>query len=1029
MGKLRPIIETCQPRADIFADNPNPELFAPALGEVLRSYRGKPTRTPDIYTDSEKFFTDGTYPTRGLLSLFRNVLLRVVKGDGNAPAISRLVAGAGGGKTHGLIGIVHLVMSGTRLKHFASFIDPDFLPVPDTVKVLGLTGTELDLHKPSGGKGKAFTLWGEMALQSGGYRLYNGLGLDGTSLDAPAPRYFEQVLGNHPCVILVDELDQYAARLKIEYPGAEKQLQVFLLTLMEYAKNHSNIAVVLAYRGLEDARRKETSDLKKITKNVSGSTRDATGINRETSQPQEELSGIPGLNRQPITPVMPEELHKIMAKRLFENIDFIAAEEAAREYRNMYSDDPEISAQAAKSGFPETIEKLYPFHPGLVNLLTGKFGMLPTFRGARGLLGILSQTVRNIWNRKLEVPLIHTGHLDMSNGNIFCELPGEPDPVRFKEALDADVGSCASQAQNPRFSRAEQLDRENPHPLGYPVHQWTWKVVLLHSMLEAALNPGNFLPGIREPEAVLETAFPGLEPAFVRGALQAIEKRAIHLRKDTSSGKFFIPAKTSIDRMLTKAEKEIDDRAIFDFIAARCREIFGRISDFDVFTGVENPGDIEDKPAKPKLAFIDSKVQQLSLRAVYESAGKSPRIYKNLIFLVVPRTAEVEEERTAAAKNHPSLERKRLKAAARSYLACKKLLDSAGKSDTPGAPENISAIRRLCREKKDDLDGKILTLYNCVWYAGENHKLVKKKIRPAGSTQKEVIGETILRTLIKNGKLLNSEAATDPETVKQMAEIFFRSSEAISIRKIKESFRREKGWPVCLDDKVLGALVRTGIREGIWGIYEERMIGLIPDVYICTDGCEFPFPEDKKIPDDWFVIKSEAVKERGWLPVARMRRKTRSEMSLRAKSRTRRQWCTLVLENPYAVVKLLFRLDSYIKRGIKSRITRIELKNLKLKGNTNLNLSLENIDSGAIRQVSELFANLSTKVIVDHPSASSGQRSAEALLEIKSPPAGCILAESMKELGAIVKLPEGDTSAGRTMGKTIARRAEAASAA
>ncbi len=981
MGRLRSILETCQPRSDIFAKDFQPEIFTPNLSAVLRYYRGDPTGLSDVYADSEKFFTDGTYPTQGLLTLFKNVLRRVTKGDGNVSGTSWVETGYGGGKTHGLIGIVHLVKGGTNLKHFVSFIEPDLLPSPDTVKVAGIVETEPGVHIQSRKKMKPYTLWGEIALQIGGHQLYEKIKPEVTSLSAPGKRYFDQVFGNCPCVLLFDELDQYATKLKLECPGSELQLCIFLRDLMEYAAIHNHLSVVITLGDISDTSGRVTTTQAQIPGSESVFLPAEDRLGREIRSLLEE--------RDAITPVTSDELPKIMAKRLFENIDHIAAEKVAKEYLRMYLENPSIPNYARESKYLRTIEKHYPFHPGLIKLLDRKLGIIPTFQRIRGSLKMLTPTIRTIWNDRLEIPLIHSCHLDLSGSSIINELLGRINAGKSK-TISWTNGSCFGL----QLSRAQQLDRQASHPAKYPVHEWTWKVVLLQSLFEKPGDPGSSIAGPDEAEAVLETSFPGLEPPLVRKAFKAIDIQALCLRKTTESGEPFVSVRRPIERIIAETEKEIAEDQIFEFISEKSREMFSEVDGFDVFTCAKEPVDIPDEPITPKLAIIDIGVEKVSLKQFFSTVGDSPRINQNLVFLVVPRPVEVDELKwTSSRRKRISKEKSELKKAIGSYLACKKILDSTNRSGISDDSKSLFGIKQLCKKRKMEAEKMIFSLYDSIWYGDGGGGFARRKIAYGGYEGSS--GEIIIRTLTKYGKLITVDTVKSPEVLEQAAKLFFEEKNELRVKDVKLSFQRTKSWPVCHNGKLLNELLRAGIEKGYWGIYREEMIGLVPTVYICTDKCKLPFPENAEIPDRWFVIEAKTVMERDWLPSESYRGIIPGRTFL---EKEKHKPYKVILKDPYRVIKLLFRLDIFFERGAKSRISRIELKNLKLKGDGSLSLSLKNIAPEGISQVSGLFRMLGTQIIVDE--------SASALLEIENSGLRCPLAESMLKVGAGIKITD-----------------------
>jgi predicted AAA+ superfamily ATPase len=93
------IFDCCRPRDDV---------LSAALGDYAAELRtiliGK---GPAEYTDPAQFFAN-TYPTKDLLRLLEAVGRRL-SGAGNAEGSTiRLDSTFGGGKTHGMIALVHL---------------------------------------------------------------------------------------------------------------------------------------------------------------------------------------------------------------------------------------------------------------------------------------------------------------------------------------------------------------------------------------------------------------------------------------------------------------------------------------------------------------------------------------------------------------------------------------------------------------------------------------------------------------------------------------------------------------------------------------------------------------------------------------------------------------------------------------------------------------------------------------------------------------------------------------------------------
>ena len=182
---MKSILESCKPRADIISGTFNPEIFTAGLSHVVDHYRGKSSLIHSIYTNAEQFFKEATYPTEGLKLVLADVFGRI-GGDSSLPSIHRLETAFGGGKTHTLIALTHLAYKGNTLASFVSDIIPvTILPEAQEISVVGVAGDELPVHKTQGADLVPYTLWGKIAYQVGGEKLYKRIEADASSYAAP----------------------------------------------------------------------------------------------------------------------------------------------------------------------------------------------------------------------------------------------------------------------------------------------------------------------------------------------------------------------------------------------------------------------------------------------------------------------------------------------------------------------------------------------------------------------------------------------------------------------------------------------------------------------------------------------------------------------------------------------------------------------------------------------------------------------------------------------------------------------------
>src|SRR6516165_5755821 len=121
MPVLRTVFDICQPRSDVESGATKDEQFAADLARVVLG------TAPEEYTDPAIFFCH-TYPTRGLKDLLKAVCQRVSGSKVQVASIIRLHTQFGGGKTHGLIALVHAVHGMQGVENVNDFVDPTLLP-------------------------------------------------------------------------------------------------------------------------------------------------------------------------------------------------------------------------------------------------------------------------------------------------------------------------------------------------------------------------------------------------------------------------------------------------------------------------------------------------------------------------------------------------------------------------------------------------------------------------------------------------------------------------------------------------------------------------------------------------------------------------------------------------------------------------------------------------------------------------------------------------------------------------------------
>ena len=234
---LPSIFDLCQPRADVLAGQVADADFAADLASVFAG-----PANPE-YGESARFFAN-TYPTRGLRDLLANVCRRLSGAGGEAAAIFRLDTTYGGGKTHGLIALVHAAGGMKGVREVSEFVDPSVLPA-GAVRIAAFDGENAD---PANGRAMgegilAHTPWGEIAYALAGKAGYERLRASDEQGVAPGAQTLGELFGGVPTLILLDELAVYLRKVW-RAQGARHQLTAFLTSLFKAVEGAPNAALV-----------------------------------------------------------------------------------------------------------------------------------------------------------------------------------------------------------------------------------------------------------------------------------------------------------------------------------------------------------------------------------------------------------------------------------------------------------------------------------------------------------------------------------------------------------------------------------------------------------------------------------------------------------------------------------------------------------------------------------------------------------------------------------------------------------------
>ena len=378
-------------------------MFAADLDEVILKKGKRP-----IYEDPAKFFAL-TYPTYNLRNLARDVVRRLAgKSD---KAVRQLNLTYGGGKTHTLITLFHLVNDPAALpdlpavQEFRSHIDlGQNLP---KARVAAISFDKLDLETgmevadPNGKLTRLFHPWSILAWQLAGKKgleiLNGGKGMVERDT-APAENVMLELLAipnaeGVSSLILLDEVLMYARQKVSEDKGWLSKLQVFFQSLTQAAVKTDRCAVVASLLASD------------IAANDSLGQQIVTGLKEILKRQEEEM----------VEPVVKEDVAEVLRRRLFKPCDPAEMRtNAITAFKGVCAHDEALKREGAAA--ERTFVESYPFHPNLTNILYSNWPGLPQFQRTRGVLRLFAIALRDSakWDTS---PLVGT--------NVFLRKRGE----------------------------------------------------------------------------------------------------------------------------------------------------------------------------------------------------------------------------------------------------------------------------------------------------------------------------------------------------------------------------------------------------------------------------------------------------------------------------------------------------------------------------------------------------------------------------------------------------------------------------
>lgn len=810
-GPITAWFNNVTPHYDIRNGELDESIFAANINEVVLG------TAPEVYLTPSMFFAK-TYITDGL----RNISTRVVKALNGQETENRVISlqtGFGGGKTHTLISLYHVVKNGQALttipacqRLFNEGVTPEF----ENAKVAVFTNNTTDVingRLVEEDNITIFTLWGEIAYQLGGIEAYKLIEENDKQRIAPNTAVFKKILEKaKPSMILIDELADYCVKANGKKVGGG--------TL--YAQTLSFVQVL-------------TEVVSQTTKCVLIATLPASKTEVASTQIGEEI--LQSLQTRivrigsSVKPVDDEEVFEVVRRRLFERLpDEKEITAIANRYKKMYYDSPSSYPDGSgRASYAERIRKAYPFHPELIDIFRLRWGSDPRFQRTRGVLRLLASIVQNLWKRRQSLQgtqaLIQTGDLVLTDLSTVTDNIASLQGNQWESVIQADVSGASSNA----FKIDEQIG-DNNH-----VTQAVATTLLLASV--GAQNNR----GMTVKEILLNVMKPkSFRVNDVNAALMKLESVAHYLYFSNTGEKiYWFQSKPNINILINQAKSNVNDKEVKTSILAHLNNSTRLISG-GIKVLVAPSGDVPEQKQLTVVILSPEHAIEVGanlplntekyIKDIALQRGNSNRVYRNTILFLATSSAGL-----ASLKN-----------SIRDSLACNTILtDYAGQLER----DQVQEIEHRRRDSDSAIRSAIIQAYSIVMRCSPMGEIGVYQLNSFASEFSAQIQNNLIEEIKQNEWLISSIGTILLRKNNLMPE---EETDRIKIKDIYEAFLKNGDKPMITGADAVIESVNRYCSEGVFnvGVYDgEKLVKVYHEQSVPKLSCE----------DDAYYLIHESV--------------------------------------------------------------------------------------------------------------------------------------------------------------------------
>lgn len=586
----------------------NPDEFAIHLEQVIAG------TAPEDYRNPEHFFRR-TCLTRALREHAGLVLRRLSGQTANTAPVMTLVTQFGGGKTHTLTALYHLVTAGAKATAYAGVCEllrsAGISAVPEA-RVAAFVGNAWD---PRDGRK---TPWIEMAWQLAGEQGVSELGAAAEETP-PGTEALQRVFraANGPVLLLFDEVLNFVNR----HRNMADKFHAFIQNLTVATTGTTHCAAVISLpRSQVEMTEWDMQWQEKITKVVRRVAKDLIA-NDET-----EISEV--IRRRLFEEIGSDRMRKAVS-RAYADWCFERRAQLPAEWTAVDSTATEAKArELLRSRF----EACYPFHPATLSVFQRKWQALQQYQQTRGTLAMLAQWIswayRTGFTDARREPLITLGSAPLEVPDFRGVVLGQLGEARLAAAIETDIAGTQSHAR--------ALDADTSGALRN-IHRRTATAILFES------SGGQIDKVAHLPELRFALGEPQIDTTSVDNAAFALADKSYFIRRIGTDG-FRISHQPTLKKVVSDRRASLDEETdIKPAMRKVVEEEFRRGATVPVVLFPEDSTEVLDTP-RLTLVVMDPSCEwpvepdlAEKLAEWTRQRGKSPRLYPGSLVWCVKR--------------------------------------------------------------------------------------------------------------------------------------------------------------------------------------------------------------------------------------------------------------------------------------------------------------------------------------------------------------------------------------------------------